>query len=382
MKTHRFESLDALRGIAAATVVISHCSAFGLISNPALWAAIKWTPLRILWAGHQAVIFFFVLSGFALFTLLGSEGAKTGYARYALSRVIRLYPVYIVSVAAAFVSIVILGEMGFHWYHSPRGAEAVSFRAKDIVDHILMVGSFNTGVANPPIWSIVHEMRISLVFPLLVGVLIARPILLFSISSCISIALAAALIAPGSMRQAILSHWSWSYLCSLHYLTMFVGGALVARERIRLVAYVHRFRTWQAVTLTIGLLLLYMYPFDNPWTPGERFAGDLGSMLGAMGLIVLALAYPHVLAWSGFHFLGRISYSLYLVHAVWIGVLVSVLPKATPAPIVWLLILAGSLPLAVGCYQFVELPSLTWSRRVRHPRVSPVSDRSQTADVQ
>ena len=72
----RILALDALRGVAACTVMFYHC----LVAMPAFYAvytaqpaapeAIVWwlaySPLHLLWGGLEGVIVFFVLSGFVL----------------------------------------------------------------------------------------------------------------------------------------------------------------------------------------------------------------------------------------------------------------------------------------------------------------------------
>ena len=85
----RIAALDGLRGLAAATVAIGH----GLDVFPTVWLAsnhgpaagalgwLTYSPLHLLWAGHEAVILFFVLSGFVLAfaTMMGRlyRGANT-----------------------------------------------------------------------------------------------------------------------------------------------------------------------------------------------------------------------------------------------------------------------------------------------------------------
>src|SRR4051812_48108680 len=66
----RYQQLDALRGLAALTVVMQHfLSVLPSIDGHSdnawvnLW---KYSPLHITWAGYEAVIFFFILSGFVL----------------------------------------------------------------------------------------------------------------------------------------------------------------------------------------------------------------------------------------------------------------------------------------------------------------------------
>ncbi len=59
----RFYELDSLRGVAALTVVFHH---FSRICPERITHVLIRTPLRLLIAGHQAVILFFLLSGFVL----------------------------------------------------------------------------------------------------------------------------------------------------------------------------------------------------------------------------------------------------------------------------------------------------------------------------
>ena len=59
----RLRELDSLRGLAAITVVFHH---FSRICSPQIIHVLDRTPLRLLVAGHQAVILFFLLSGFVL----------------------------------------------------------------------------------------------------------------------------------------------------------------------------------------------------------------------------------------------------------------------------------------------------------------------------
>ena len=68
----RFRELDSLRGLAAITVVFHH---FSRICSPQIIHVLDRTPLRILVAGHQAVILFFLLSGFVLTLPNKKEGS-------------------------------------------------------------------------------------------------------------------------------------------------------------------------------------------------------------------------------------------------------------------------------------------------------------------
>ena len=114
----RLEELDSLRGLAALTVVISHhLIVLPVFFNPTNWHGhipvniLKYTPLHLLFAGHEAVILFFVLSGFVL--SLPFHANKQGpYASFVIRRICRIYLPYIVSVAAAVIMCRLLSRGG------------------------------------------------------------------------------------------------------------------------------------------------------------------------------------------------------------------------------------------------------------------------------
>ena len=79
----RYVELDALRGLAAFTVVVYHLS-----------RAYEYKPrwfLKPMVAGTQAVILFFVLSGFVLSLPFWNKGANGNYGRYFNSQVFSGY---------------------------------------------------------------------------------------------------------------------------------------------------------------------------------------------------------------------------------------------------------------------------------------------------
>src|SRR5262245_2798501 len=106
--SERFVQLDSLRGLAALTVVVNHHlnvlpSIYDktLYQNESLLMAIKYSPLHIFWAGHEAVIFFFVISGFVL--ALPYFNRKMTYTSFLRKRVCRIYLPYIVAVCVAIL---------------------------------------------------------------------------------------------------------------------------------------------------------------------------------------------------------------------------------------------------------------------------------------
>jgi peptidoglycan/LPS O-acetylase OafA/YrhL len=96
----RYVELDSLRGLAATTVVLSHLAV--VLPNLYVLEKFKNTPFQILWAGHEAVILFFLLSGFVL-SLPFYTNNQLVYRDYLIRRICRIYIPYIVSVFMAMI---------------------------------------------------------------------------------------------------------------------------------------------------------------------------------------------------------------------------------------------------------------------------------------
>jgi peptidoglycan/LPS O-acetylase OafA/YrhL len=94
--TEHYEELDGLRGLAAQVVLIAHANGL-ILAEP--------KPL-LGWLARMAVVFFFVLSGFAIATTIKRHSLADGgwyWLDYAIRRVARIYPPYIVAIAAVAI---------------------------------------------------------------------------------------------------------------------------------------------------------------------------------------------------------------------------------------------------------------------------------------
>ena len=97
-KVLRYPELDALRGIAALVVVIFHYLV--MWHSATLFDTRLGSLLYPLVAGHEAVILFFLLSGFVLALPL-LAGDQMPYSRFALRRVLRIYGPYLMALLLA-----------------------------------------------------------------------------------------------------------------------------------------------------------------------------------------------------------------------------------------------------------------------------------------
>jgi peptidoglycan/LPS O-acetylase OafA/YrhL len=368
----RYEALDCLRGIAACTVVICHALMAGLFRVEPQWSTLKWTPLRLLWSGHQAVILFFVLSGFSLYILYSALSASANRVpKFLAARWLRLYPVYAASLLFASASYWLLARLGYAWPDSTLYVPAPAIPAKQFLMHYTLIGNFNTSLINPPAWSIVHEMRISILFPLIAWV-IERSHYRIAIAGLLtSVAIATSCWdAPQTYGSSSIV---MDALTTLHYSTFFIIGALLARHRNTLIARVRTLPRSLTPIVFATALALYGYGYDDTWTSGQIMLGDLIVGIGAAAIVLLAISYRVLERSRILHFLGRISYSLYLVHFTCFGVVCVLLYGKLPNPVLWLTIGALSVAIASVTCRAIEKPSLRWSRRVRTAQQSVVS---------
>ena len=155
----RLGELDSLRGLAALAVSFAHIFAAPVGVAGAVIAVISLTPLHALYEGQRAVLFFFVLSGFVL--ALPFFRGQVSPTAFVVKRAARLYPAYLVVIAASIgASSILLGDPHLDW------GSALSYAS--------MV-SANTPGYDGVVWSLAHEMRLSIVFPLLMIPIVKFP---------------------------------------------------------------------------------------------------------------------------------------------------------------------------------------------------------------
>jgi len=365
-KNERFEQLDSLRGLAALSVLFGHY----LIMLPAisdspekLWF-LKYTPIHLFWAGHEAVIFFFVLSGFVL--SLQFYKRKVDYRSFFIKRVCRIYIPYIVWVIVAILASIV-------FYSGPKAdlsawfnrawSEEPSFNL--VLQHFLLVPSFRNAVFDPVLWSLVHEMRLSILFPL-----IMIPILKFNWKVNIGLAVLATFL---SMMLFYISHhilrYNNDYPFTLHYCVMFIFGALLAKHWKNLVEWHQSCSKAIRYGLVVLAILFYLFPWMIKWITSFRFH-FIEEWIVSMGVAIFIISalgswnLSRLLALRPIYFLGRVSYSLYLIHAICLLSLTHLLYGRTELWVIWILGIGCTLLLSWLSYRYIEIPSINIGKRL------------------
>ncbi|CAK0760077.1 exopolysaccharide production protein ExoZ [Gammaproteobacteria bacterium] len=365
MKQQRIVALDGLRGLAALTVVLFHVLTLDPSFLPVLRKPLALVPeagalaplglpiLHLSWAGREAVILFFALSGFALAQPFCHPRTAPTYSDFLVRRLYRIYLPFLMVVALGVGLWSLIGNLPVvrsgviyvdQWSHAP--TMTVVFKA-------LLMENSSVMRVEPPLWSIAHEMRLSLVFPLLFFSLARWPVATFAAALAFSVAME-------QVRHSLTGLLEAASQTGL-YLYLFALGALLAIYR----PWVER---WVAALLLVAILLLALVtlallesglflPFTN-----SRWAVGVGSVL-LLGLVIGRASWRQAFEGPLLAWLGRISFSLYLTHYLVIHLVVKLLGNRVPVGGVMLVSLAAALPMAVVFHRLVEEPTHRLGRR-------------------
>jgi peptidoglycan/LPS O-acetylase OafA/YrhL len=365
--TDRMESLDGLRGVAALIVVFAHA----MLTQPFFWtlhfgphtaprtAIENWiadTPFRLLWSGSAPVILFFVLSGFVL-TLPWTNGRQLSYGNYVISRICRIYLPYLAAMIFAAVFAALLGGVRI-----PTATDWINiyawisgFKATSIPVYLssigLMLGNDYSTWLNNPTWSLVWEMRVSLLFPLIV-----IPVIRWGLAGAVVVVFGLWLglgfgkIGAASFPEitALLGRPHMTF----YYAAFFLMGAVLAKYRAPLTQLVSRGNGEGPILLLVAGL----WSWYTQWAVQQELMIGAGAMLIIIASISDGLPRKFLLT-TPIQWLGRVSYSLYLVHVPIILIAVHLLHDVVPYSFIALIAILAALIFSELFYRAIERPT-------------------------
>jgi peptidoglycan/LPS O-acetylase OafA/YrhL len=373
----RYEQLDGLRGLAAFVVFLFHALMIVPPESPVL-RVLTIPVLRPLWDGPGAVMLFFVLSGFVLaLPYTGKIPRKIEPGPFLIRRVARLYPAYwaviILALALRFIVFNVHGLAGLSSWTAMHWSLPVGWMS--IARHLFMISpGLQVDEIDPVIWSLIIEMKISIVFPLLV-LIVSRTRRLSH--ALIALALSVALTTPLHFVTHSSSSWSRAAIMA----PMFLLGSYLAKYRSEAVSVLRKSRTLRVVMAVAGAIA-YSFVWITP-LHSQGFA-RFGNACGSGIFILLFLASPRLEKLGTgrlTRFLGKVSYSFYLVHLPILIALASLLyPRVHSLFAVIAISLMCSLLAAWVIYALVEIPAHNWGKRLAFS-VSTKLSRTRTAAV-
>lgn len=287
--------------------------------------------------GHTAVAGFMVLSGFIFVD--GADSGSVRFGAFLRNRVLRIYPMYLVTIALG----VSLHPGVDQWW--------------GVIRYLLPLANIGPALFGPPAWmawAVAVEFQFYLVFPFLFTLLHRHGPALLGRMLALAVVLRLLLVAGGHDLTA-LSYWTITGRIDHFLLGMLAAHWLGARGSARGLR-------WQLVP-ALGTLIIALFLFHK--------AGGFPVVTWRRALVPTiegAIWARLILAYLGFApclpalaALGRVSFSLYLLHLLVIEALGPALPRLSADPFVDALVwaVAAALPLSVALAALAALAYTT-----------------------
>jgi len=258
---------------------------------------------------------------------------------------------------------------------------------QNTIRHLFLIDAFDPRKLNPPIWSLIVEMRICLLFPLLIYF-----VLKFNWWKNLLGGLLVSLIGYGldysNMRG--YSHFDNQYIGTTCYVLMFVVGILLAKHRD---ALKKQFMTLRR-TAKYAVFVLTFLAYTNAFWLQHMFSlpaiqkalnlqiiQDLMVTTAVASFIIMALAsgkLSRILLFKPFHYLGEISYSFYLYHMICLLAFLYLFYGLLPFQLIIGMAILASFATAALSYHWIEVPFIRLGKHLTHGSQTVTTDRPQS----
>jgi peptidoglycan/LPS O-acetylase OafA/YrhL len=375
-----FPNLNGLRFIAALAVIIHHIEQLKLMTD--LPSAFHTSPF-ISVIGKLGVVLFFVLSGFLITYILLEEEKRKGigirdfYAR----RILRIWPLYYFIIVLALFVLPHVSFLTLPGY----GIDVVQ---KHLLLKTALYATFFANLVMPTVgivpyasqtWSIGTEEQFYLLWPVLMKYVRNKVRLMLSVVG-LYLALRFLMSTRHSWIIFGLGRWSSSlsgFLGAFNIDCMAIGGlvAVILHKRLKPLALLLNPPVFYVALVTTVVLI----------ARGVN-VGPLHNELYAVffALLILNFAANDRIGWSlefqPFHYLGQISYGLYMFHPLAIGATLSLLGRLgwTHNVVVYPVCILATIGLSAASYRFFESRFLRMKDRFSNV-LSGESTREETA---
>lgn len=353
----RLAFLDAARGLAATYVIATHVAS---MPDPQLAGP---EPLRrFALFGAGGVVLFFVVSAFSLcYTMDARLREPRPTLSFYVHRLMRIAPLFFALLAVTYLARYLQGDGIAAGPGELLASLTFTFNLAPAWQHGIVMASWTIGV----------EMVFYLIFPLVHRVLHTLPR---------AVAAAAAGVLLWDVVDALLGRYAApetadamaAYSVLKHLPVFFLGMALFFGYRRLAELHGARRRCWGAVSIAGGLAGLAAV--GAGWLPGGGGIDEwyLMAVFYSILLIGLALTPWRVLVNAGTGYLGKFSYSIYLLHPLVISTIkpafpqvYAVVPTDALAFLACLVVTFGlTMAAAAVTYTWIEKPGIRATRPI------------------
>ena len=335
--TSRIVELDALRGIAALSVVFYHYTT----RYDQLYGHTARLPFSLP-AGRYGVLLFFMISGFVI--LMSLERTQQ-ILDFVVSRVIRIYPTYWVAIAFTFSVVAIIGLPG---------------REVSVTNAVLNGLMFHPFLHIPHVDGVYWTLLVELIFyALMAGIFTARLLPHIEWVALFWLGLNALenhnllIEIPGKLKHFLILEHAHLFIMGIVLYRLRQHGGSILRYGILAACFASQIALYPEVDkhLTV-LILIVVFLLIN--------AGKLR-----------AIAIPPLLA------LGTISYPLYLIHQNTGYIVIRTLENSGISPTISIVVATSvAIALSVLMTYYVEQTSLRWLKKLYRQWQRTVVNRS------
>ncbi|WP_085685293.1 MULTISPECIES: acyltransferase [unclassified Pseudomonas] len=345
----RYASIDGLRGYLAFGVFVHHSIITWIFLRTGVF---EFPPSNFYsMLGQGSVALFFMITGFLFWSRLLAQGRQHDWLAFGISRVFRLYPLYLPLMLAVFVTVFYLQDWQLKEPVSQlfkQGLLWLTFDRPD-VNQYPQTGMLISNVT----WTLAYEVFFYLALPLAALVFVYR----------------------GNWRQVVLcligiytlyQLVGWEHSLKKHFLASFLGGIAAAYwiRRPQLVAWS---RTTLASVIALVALVIAFTAFNRAFKTAPLFLLSLFFVIVASGNNLFGALKPRSIRW-----LGEISYSTYLLHGFVLWLMVQRLPLLLHLDAresgVYLPLLAACTCLLIlissATFLYIEQPGMSAGRKV------------------
>jgi len=372
-KMRRINSLESLRGLMALWVVVGHTIKNSGYSKGDLGIG------NLLTQPGLAVDVFIILSGFVISLLLDKK--DTGYRIFIVRRWFRLAPVYLVLLTVSLILLdwQLAGVSSFPYRNTSVAnniaimSDAKHYLVEQFLAHVLMIHGAISDAILPnsqyaflgAAWSISVEWQFYLIAPFLIEA-----------------------INQEKWRKLTVII---ALICGLHYMN-YGGEGFSVRQAGYFIIGISSYYVWKCserwnlnaqhieilTVLAIGVAYLFLTRWISILIWLVVFSAILAGRLPGMTKFQSVVLW--VLHLRGLQWLGKISYSMYMVHMLifygFAQAFLGIFPEIEKAKLLALLlpcVTLGTLAVSSLTYRYIELPgielgqrlSLAWTGRVK-----------------